>query len=120
MTKRKRKPFDPMALDDIDAFVRCINRQALHTDLGYPRACPNRRCRRHRKCVGDPDDCHAIFWPVVPEEIKVWLRALARSAEANHSPKKARRIAGEALRAQRIRAKNLEYLGESDSVASHK
>ena len=33
-------------------------------------ACPTRRCRRARSCVGDPAGCHAILLPVVSEEVK--------------------------------------------------
>jgi len=46
----------------------------FNTLLRFWRACPTRRCRRWRRCAGDPARCHAIFWPVVPEEAKVWWR----------------------------------------------
>jgi len=120
MSKKKRKAFDPMTLETDEEYVRCIDRQLVHSALGYPRACPNRRCRRHRKCVGDPDYCHAIFWPVVPEEAKVWLRSLDRSGEANHTVKKAERIAEAALRDHQRRARAFKRLEESGHCASHK
>ena len=121
MSKKKRKaleakPFVPATLD----VARRIQRQLLHGDLGYPRACPNRRCRRHRRCVGDPDFCHAIFWPVVPEETKVWLRSLASSGRARRGVKKAEELANDAVRDYRLRARAFKRLEEHAVFASHK
>jgi hypothetical protein len=67
-------------------------------------ACPTRRCRRARSCVGDPVRRHAIFWPVVPEEVKVWWRAILESHSAGaqrgrpNAPRMKRRASGALLR----------------------
>jgi hypothetical protein len=50
-------------------FARDAARE-INTVLKYWFACPTRRCRRNRRCSGDPARCHAIFWPVVPGDVK--------------------------------------------------
>ena len=88
--------------------ARVRDRRVIHTALKFWFACHHAPCRRHHKCLGDVDVCREIFWPVVPEEIKVWLRALADCRNEGLPVRKAHAIATEAIarfrRAQRFRA----------------
>jgi hypothetical protein len=68
-------------------------RWVLNNALKFWRACPTRRCRRARMCVGDGRRCHAIFWPVVPEEAKVFWRAALDALRDNPSTRRAERLA---------------------------
>jgi hypothetical protein len=68
-------------------------RWTLNNALKFWRACPTRRCRRARSCVGDDQRCHAIFWPVVPEEAKVFWRAALDALHDNRSASQAERLA---------------------------
>jgi hypothetical protein len=74
----------------------------LNNALRFWSACPNKRCRRARSCVGDAAQCHAIFWPVVPEEAKTWWRAIFQARRTGRTARQAARAAGEALAEWRI------------------
>jgi hypothetical protein len=78
------------------------DRWILNNAMMFWRACPNKRCRRARSCVGDAAQCHAIFWPVVPPELKVWWRAICDAKVAGRSFSQARRKANAALAEWRI------------------
>jgi hypothetical protein len=112
----------PLDADDLELLR--IEREEVarmvNTQFGFAKACPIARCRRHRRCSGDPAMCHAIFWPVVPEEAKVWWQALLDSRRTNRSFRQASRAAEAARRDFQLRARALERLAKAASVASHK
>jgi len=68
-------------------------RWVLNNALKFWRACPTKRCRRARSCVGDTMRCHKIFWPVVPQELKVWWRAVLDAKRTNRTARQAGRLA---------------------------
>jgi len=73
------------------------DRWILNDALEFWRACPTKRCRRARSCVGDSARCHEIFWPVVPEELKLWWREIFAAKRAGRSVTQARRKADAAM-----------------------
>ena len=85
-------------------------RWVLNNELKFWRACPNKRCRRARMCVGDGSRCHAIFWPVVPEEAKVFWRAALDALRNNPSTRRAERLAEAALADFRKRRSLIQIL----------
>jgi hypothetical protein len=86
--------FDP-ARDRYEEARRANVRRALHTALRYWSACPAKRCCRARQCMGNLDICHSVFWPVVPEEVKVWWRAVYDAYRERHPIEAAPQIANE-------------------------
>ena len=70
---REQKEWQAKAEADKRAFdkVKC----KLYTVWGVPKFCPHKECRRRCACVGDADRCFKRFWPMVPEDIKVQIRA---------------------------------------------
>ena len=82
-------------------------RREFNTLLKFWCACPKAACRRHRRCGGDVDICHATFWPVVPRQIKVWWRGLGDAAHDGLSLRKANAVAADAVARWR-RAQNLK------------
>jgi hypothetical protein len=93
------------ALDDgleVSPYERLAARRAFHTWLRYWIACPTRRCRRWRRCAGDLDRCHAVFWPVVPEEIKEWWRAVGQARRDGCSARQAALLGDAAARRCRL------------------
>jgi len=98
----------PMAEPDDDdeeivAYKRRAALREFNTMLRYWAACPNPACRRHRRCSGDVEMCHAIFWPVVPEEFKVWWGAICEARRDQSSLRQARRSADAARASWRWR-----------------
>ena len=89
--------------DEISAYRRLAAWREFNTMLRYWTACPNRRCRRARRCCGDVESCHALFWPVVPEEIKVWWRAICEARRDRSSQRQALRAASAAVAGWRRR-----------------
>jgi hypothetical protein len=49
---------------------------------GFWRVCAHKRCRRARKCSGDPRACFEQHWRQVPEVAKVRYRALIAASQA--------------------------------------
>jgi hypothetical protein len=47
----------------------------LHDLLQFWKFCPHKRCRHLSRCSGDARQCFNRFWPRVPEEVKVEIRA---------------------------------------------
>jgi len=45
------------------------------TRFGFWMVCADKRCRRAKSCEGDPEQCFDRWWPHVPEEMKVYIRA---------------------------------------------
>jgi hypothetical protein len=74
-------------------FEQGRERWTLANMLKFWSACPLRRCRRARSCMGDPNICHATFWPVVPGHFKAWLRALNEAKGQGRSVGQAGRLA---------------------------
>ncbi len=85
----------------------------LNNALKFWTACPTARCRRAKSCVGDPAACHAIFWPVVPQELKVWWGTLAAARREDLSFRQAKRHADAAAAAFRKREALLARLKRS-------
>lgn len=54
----------------------------LCTQLRFRLACGRKPCRRAKRCTGDVQACFARHWPLVPEEMKVALRASILAAQA--------------------------------------
>ena len=110
----------PLQAADL-AFERQEARRDFNTLFVFHRFCPNKRCRRNRRCSGrDPAYCHAIFWPVVPEEAKAWWRAIVESRRTGRTLRQALRAAEAARADARLRANAMAKLAKSASVASHK
>ena len=85
----------------------------LNNALKFWTACPTARCRRAKSCVGDPAVCHAIFWPVVPQEVKVWWVTLCAARREDLSFRQAKRSADAAAAAVRKREALLARLARS-------
>jgi hypothetical protein len=80
-------------------------RRGLCTGLTFWKVCRHKQCNRQRACAGDVDRCFNRFWPLVPEEVKVEIRAMI-TARAEHKlpPHEAIRYA----RAERARYLEME------------
>lgn len=57
------------------------------------RACPVKRCRRAKTCIGIGNPCDAIFWPVLPEDLKVWWRVAIQARCDGCTERQSRRAA---------------------------
>ena len=44
--------------------------------FGFWMVCAAKRCRRAKSCEGDPEQCFDRWWPHMPEEAKVYIRAV--------------------------------------------
>jgi nitrous oxide reductase len=94
-------------------FAECEDddtRWVINNALGFWTACPTRRCRRERSCSGDSRRCHAIFWPVVPEEMKVRWRAVLDAKRDGRTARQAGRLAEKAGAEWRKRAELMQKL----------
>ena len=67
--------------------------RAVCNTLAFWRFCSAGACRRGHLCVGDAGACFRRHWPNVPEDIKVWLRAMIKARAAGHSMEQTARIA---------------------------
>jgi hypothetical protein len=85
-----------------DEYLRMLARRQLFTALKFWKACPNRACRRHRRCSGDVGRCERIFWPVVPPEAKLWWRTAIEALGSGRSARQAEREADVALGRRRL------------------
>jgi hypothetical protein len=61
-------------------------RRGLCSLLFFWKACGRKQCLRARACVVDADDCFSRFWPLVPEELKISIRATVKARQARLSP----------------------------------
>ena len=111
------KEFERQEIMRIESEGRASDRWLLNNALKFWSACPNKRCRRARACVGDAARCHAIFWPVVPEDIKAWWRAIFDSKKIGRTVTQAKRAADSALRMQRRRDASLRALAQRTPAA---
>jgi len=125
MVRHQDQAFDenqcltPLQAADL-AFERDERQGDINTLFVFHRFCPNKRCRRNRRCTGDPVYCHTIFWPVVPEEAKAWWRAILQSRRTGRTLTQALRVAEAAQADARLRANAMAKLVKTASVASHK
>jgi hypothetical protein len=110
---------DPMEVELNRMFQRDQDRR-INTQFCFHRYCPNKACRRHRRCSGDPVYCYTIFWPGVPEETKAWWRAIVESRRTCRTLRQALRAAEAAQADARLHANAMAKLAKSASVASHK
>jgi hypothetical protein len=89
-------------------------RRFLCTQFKFWHVCTRKACRRALKCSGDPHACFALWWPHVPEEIKILYRAGIKARCAGLSPREAARVAT----AEVARWRELEkQYGEPDAGA---
>jgi hypothetical protein len=72
-------------------------RRAVCSLLFFWRACGHKRCLRARACARESNDCFRRFWPLVPEQLKISLRA---GLEANAAGRSKPEIAAAIARAQ--------------------
>ena len=61
--------------------------RALCKMLKFWRACAQKLCRRTHACSGDPHACFARWWPPIPEDEKVWFRAMIKARVAGLGPR---------------------------------
>jgi hypothetical protein len=60
-------------------------RRALCSLFLFWRACGHKRCLRARACARETNDCFGRFWPLVPEQTKISIRAGMEASAAGHS-----------------------------------
>jgi hypothetical protein len=60
-------------------------RRALCSLFLFWRACGHKRCLRARACALESNDCFRRFWPLVPEQTKISLRAGVEASAAGRS-----------------------------------
>jgi hypothetical protein len=63
--------------------------------LEFWRVCTKAPCRRAHVCMGEPESCFRRHWLMLPEDFKIWFRAMAHARAQGLSPEEANR-AGEA------------------------
>ncbi len=61
-------------------------RRGLCSWLMFWKACGHKKCLRAQACAADVNDCFDRLWPIVPERLKIGIRAAAKAAEARLSP----------------------------------
>ena len=64
--------------------------------LRFWMVCAAKRCRRAKSCEGDPEQCFDRWWPHMPEEAKVYIRAAIRAMARKGMDKMQARQAAEA------------------------
>jgi len=74
-----------------DAFQACQEQQAaaqrhLCSHLLFWKVCGHKKCLRTRACAVDYKDCFDRFWPLLPEEVKIYIRTTIKAAKARLSP----------------------------------
>lgn len=60
-------------------------RRRLNSRMMFWKACGHKTCLRARACVDDCNDCSRRLWPLVPEPMKIGIRALVKAREARLS-----------------------------------
>jgi hypothetical protein len=91
----KRKPrYDARA----KAAERNAARRELCSALTFWKFCGAPACKRAKACAGDGEACFRNFWPALPEDVKVMVRA-HMTASAAGLPKP--QVAAEVERAHR-------------------
>jgi hypothetical protein len=64
---------------------RVKGRRLVCSLLFFWRACGHKRCLRARACALESNECFGRFWPLVPEQTKITLRAGMEASAAGHS-----------------------------------
>jgi hypothetical protein len=77
------KPANPETLRAIAARAgdneQTASRRHMCSDLMFWKACGSKQCLRMHVCTGDADACFNRLWPLLPEEVKITIRATARA-----------------------------------------
>jgi hypothetical protein len=60
-------------------------RRAVCSLLLFWQACGHKRCLRARACALESNDCFRRFWPLVPEQLKISIRAGMEASAAGLS-----------------------------------
>ena len=77
----RKRPYDALkAAADRDAGLR-----ELCSRLRFWTVCGDKGCKRARACAGKAEACFARHWPLVPETIKVGVRAFIKASAAGMS-----------------------------------
>ncbi len=61
------------------------------------RLCPQKRCRRHRSCSGEPHACWELHWNAMPEHFKNRIRVTMQAMARRLPPAEAQRYVEEEL-----------------------
>jgi hypothetical protein len=77
--------------DKLRAFYACQEEKAagqrdLCSHLLFWKFCGHKKCLRVRACAVDCKECFDRFWPLVPEELKISIRTMAKAQQARLSP----------------------------------
>ncbi len=64
---------------------RAVAHRHFCSGLMFWKACGRKKCLRARACVVDSRACFDRLWPIVPEKMKVGIRATVKAAEARLS-----------------------------------
>jgi hypothetical protein len=81
-------------------------RRGMCSWLMFWKACGHKKCLRAHACAAKVDDCFDRFWPIVPEWLKVCIRAAGKAKEAGLSPPQVKaEIARELARWQEMMAR---------------
>ena len=86
--RQKRRADDEAARQ-----TRIAARRGLNTVLQFWIDCADKQCLRAKGCRGDVDACFRRYWPQVPEELKVWMRAGITARNKGLSVQEAGRVA---------------------------
>jgi hypothetical protein len=89
MKKPKRQPAKlQKQMDNNEPVDPDRIKRTLNTNYLFWTVCEDKACARARGCAGaDPEACLNRFWPAVPEEMKIELRAYAVGVVQKHMSK---------------------------------
>ena len=62
------------------------DRRGLCSWLMFWKACGHKKCLREQACAAKANDCFDRLWPIVPERLKIGIRATAKAAVARLPP----------------------------------
>lgn len=83
--KRKSPKQNAEALRDGQG-LQTSARRHFCTHLMFWTACGRAKCLRARACVGDANECFPRLWPIVPDELKIAIRAAIKAKHAGLPP----------------------------------
>jgi hypothetical protein len=72
--KRQSKPLQEETEEERNA-AHLAYRRKINTIFLFWTVCPEGPCKRAKRCAGDGEACFQRWWPHVPEECKIELRA---------------------------------------------
>jgi hypothetical protein len=84
--RKRRVPQEPAQAQARHDAEQTEMRRVQCTLFQFWRGCALKRCRRARRCDGDPHACFERWWPLVPEVLKVQYRAAIVALGAGLSP----------------------------------